>query len=265
MTSDFAAIRVDDAATFERMREFLAAAAPDLAPRLELYEDPEPLFDRFGVEKEIESALKNRVHLSSGGSVVIHQTEALVAIDVNTGKFVGSDALEETVFATNLEAVAEISRQIRLRDLGGILVVDFIDMEDPEHRREVVEQFEKELARDRARTRLLQISEFGLVEITRQRSRGNLEKTLTRPCPCCGGSGRVKTDLSVALDLRRQLLASGAIYSPGDTVRLRVRSSLARLLAEEEPDLLPEVESRLAIKLDLVEDDTLPPTEYEIL
>jgi ribonuclease G len=265
VTPDFAAIRVDDPVTFERISEFLAAAAPDLAPRVELYEGPEPLFERFGVEKEIESALKNRVHLSSGGSVVIHQTEALVAIDVNTGKFVGSDALEETVFATNLEAVAEIARQIRLRDLGGILVVDFIDMEDPEHRREVVERFEKELAKDRARTRLLQISEFGLVEITRQRSRGNLEKTLTRPCPCCGGSGRVKTDLSVALDLRRQLLAAAPLYTPGETVRLRVRSSLAKLLAEEEPDLLPEIESRLKVRLDLVEDDALLPTEYEIL
>jgi ribonuclease G len=265
VTPDFAAIRVDDPGTYERISEFLAPAAPDLASRLELYEGSEPLFERFGVEKEIESALKNRVHLSSGGSVVIHQTEALVAIDVNTGKFVGSDALEETVFTTNLEAVAEIARQIRLRDLGGILVVDFIDMEDPEHRREVVEQFEKELAKDRARTRLLQISEFGLVEITRQRSRGNLEKTLTRFCPCCGGSGRVKTDLSVALDLRRQLLASGALYTPGETVRLRVRSSLARLLAEEEPDLLPEIEGRLKVRFDLVEDDSLPPTEYEIL
>ncbi len=265
VTPDFAAIRVDDGNTFERISEFLASVAPDLAPRVELYEAPEPLFERFGVEREIESALEARVHLSSGGSVVIHQTEALVAIDVNTGKFVGSDALEETVFATNLEAVAEIARQMRLRDLGGILVVDLIDMEDPEHRREVVEQFEKELAKDRARTRLLQISEFGLVEITRQRSRGNLEKILTSPCPCCGGAGRVKTDLSVALDLRRRLLASAGLYTPGETVRLRVRSSLARLLAEEEPDLLPEIEGRLKVKFDLIEDDTLPPQDYETL
>jgi ribonuclease G len=183
VTSDFAAIRVDDAGTFEQVREFLAAAAPDLVPRVELYEDPEPLFERFGVEKEIESALKTRVHLPSGGSVVIHQTEALVAIDVNTGKFGGSDALEETVFAANLEAVVEIARQIRLRDLGGILVVDFHryggSRAPPRSGRTVREG----VARDRARTRLLQNSEFGLVEITRQRSRGNLEKTLTRPCP----------------------------------------------------------------------------------
>ena len=265
VTPDFAAILVDDPQVHGRITEFLSAAAPGLVPRVELDEGTEPLFSHLGIEAEIEDALKNRVALKSGGSVVIQQTEALVAIDVNTGKFVGSGALEDTVFATNLEAVGVIARQIRLRDLGGILVVDFIDMEDPEHRREVVEQFEKELAKDRARTRLLQISEFGLVEITRQRSRGNLEKTLTRFCPCCGGSGRVKTDLSVALDLRRQLLASGTLYTPGETVRLRVRSSLARLLAEEEPDLLPEIEGRLKVRFDLVEDDALPPTEYEIL
>jgi len=265
VTPDFAAIRVDSPEVRERILEFLAAVAPELAPRVELDEGPEPLFTRFGVEAEIENALKNRMHLKSGGSVVIQQTEALVAIDVNTGKFVGSGALEETVFATNLEAVGEIARQIRLRDLGGILVVDFIDMEDPAHRREVFERFEQELSRDRARTRLLQISEFGLVEVTRQRTRGNLERTLTRPCPCCAGSGRAKTDLSVALDLRRDLLATANLYAPGETLRLRVRSSLARLLADEETEILSEIEARLGVRLALVEDDTLPPTEYEIL
>ena len=192
VTPDFAAIRVDDPETRDRIAEFLSAVAPKLVPRVELYEEPEPLFERFGVEAEIGNALKNRVPLRSGGYLVINQTEALVAIDVNTGKFVGSGALEDTVFATNLEAVAEVARQIRLRDLGGILVVDFIDMEDPEHRQEVFESFDAELAKDRARTRVLQISEFGLVEITRQRTRGNLEKTLTAACPCCGG-GRART------------------------------------------------------------------------
>jgi ribonuclease G len=264
-TADLEAIRVDDADVHGRILEFLSAAAPELESRVVLEEGDEPLFGRYGVEAEIENALKNRVAMKSGGSVVIQQTEALVAIDVNTGRYVGSDALEETVFAANLEAVGEIARQIRLRDLGGILVVDFIDMEDPEHRREVFEAFEAELARDRARTRLLQISEFGLVEVTRQRTRGNLERTLTRPCPCCAGSGRVKTDLSVALDLRRSLLGATNLYSAGETVRLRVRSSLARLLAEEEPEILAEVETRLGIRLELIADDALPPNDYEIL
>jgi ribonuclease G len=265
VTPDFAAIRVDDPETRDRIVEFLSAVAPKLVPRVELYEGPEPLFERFGVETEIDNALKHRVPLRSGGSVVIHQTEALVAIDVNTGKFVGSGALEDTVFATNLEAVVEVARQIRLRDLGGILVVDFIDMEDSGHRQEVLERFEAELARDRARTRVLQISEFGLVELTRQRTRGNIERTLTEPCPGCGGTGRVKTDLSVALDLRRTLLAAGDLYSPGETIRIRVRSSLAEVLAVTEPDLLPEVENRLKVKLELVPDETLSPAEYEII
>ena len=265
VTSDFAALRVDDADTHGRIVEFLSAAAPALVPRVELDDARAPLFSRLGIEAEIDNAMKNRVALKSGGSVVIQQTEALVAIDVNTGKFVGSEALEETVFATNLEAVGEIARQIRLRDLGGILVVDFIDMEDPEHRREVFERFEKELTKDRARTRLLQISEFGLVEITRQRTRGNLERTLTRACPCCGGTGRVKTDLSVALDLRRDLLGAANLYAAGEIVRLRVRSSLAELLSEEETELIPEIENRLGVRLELVEDDSLPPTGYEIL
>jgi len=184
VTTDFETIRVDDEATAGRIREFLEAVAPKLAHRVEFWsperEGDRSLFDAFGVDAEIEKALKRHVELSSGGSIVIQQTEALVAIDVNTGKFVGKDALEDTVFATNMEAVPEIARQIRLRDLGGLLVIDFIDMTDPEHRRQVFESLEARLAADRARTRLLQVSEFGLIEVTRQRSRGNLEKTLDR-------------------------------------------------------------------------------------
>ncbi len=264
-TSDFAAIRVDDEQTSARLSEFLRSVAPSLGSLLEVHRRAEPLFEFFGVEAEIDNALKSRVLLPSGGSVVIHQTEALVAIDINTGKFVGKEGLEETVFATNLEAIPVVARQIRLRDLGGLLVVDFIDMEDPAHRREIFERFEAELAKDRARTRILQLSDFGLIEITRQRSRGNLEKTLTRPCPCCGGSGRVKTDLTVALDLWRELVKPPCLYVAGETVRVRVSPSLARLLREEEPTLLSDVQSRLEVKLELLSDETLPPAGYEIL
>jgi ribonuclease G len=254
-TDDVDAIRVDDAATLARMREFLEEAAPPLSRRLELYDREEPLFSRFGVETEIEDALKSRVALASGGSIVIHQTEALVAIDVNTGRFVGKDDLEETVFTANLEAAREVARQIRLRDLGGLLVVDFIDMEDPGHRQELFQTFEKELARDRARTRVLQISEFGLIEITRQRSRGNLERVLTRSCVECGGSGRIKTDLTVVLDLRRALLSPPILFSPGQTVRVRVRPGVARLLAEEDSRILEEVERTLNVRVELTQED----------
>jgi ribonuclease G len=263
-TTDVAAIRVDHEETYSRLSEFLKMTCPPLVPRLDLDRGADPVFEKLGIESEIESALQSHVPLPSGGSVVIHQTEALVAIDVNTGKFVGSDGLEETVHATNLEAVPEIARQIRLRDLGGLLVVDFIDMEDPAHRREIFERFEAELAKDRARTRVLPISDFGLIEITRQRSRGNLEKTLTRLCPACEGTGRVKTDLSLALDLRRELAQVFALYGPGETIRVRVRPSLA-LLAEGEPDLFSDITENTGVKLELVPDEALPVSAYEFI
>ena len=254
---DCQTIRVDDEATHGRVAELLESMAPSLSHRLELYDRPEPLFDFYGVEAEIENALRSRVSLASGGSLVIHQTEALVAIDVNTGRFVGKDALEETVFAVNLEAVPEVARQIRLRDLGGLLVVDFIDMEDPDHRRQLFERFEQELAKDRARTRVLQLSEFGLIEITRQRSRGNIERVLTRACPACAGSGRVKTDLTVALDLRRALLRPPRLFTTGETVRVRVPPGVGHLLAEEDSTMIAELEASLEIRIELLEDETL--------
>jgi ribonuclease G len=263
-TAGVAAIRVDEEPTRARLADFLKMVCPALVPRLELYDGTESLFEHFGLEREIESALQSHVLLPSGGSVVIHQTEALVAIDVNTGKFVGKDTLEETVHATNLEAIPEIARQIRLRDLGGLLVIDFIDMEDPEHRREIFEKFEVELARDRARTRILQISDFGLIEMTRQRSRGNLEKTLTRPCPDCEGTGRVKTDLSVAMDLRRELDRVLPLYGAGEVVRVRVRPSLA-LLAREEWELFSDLTEQTGVKLELVPDETLATASYELI
>jgi ribonuclease G len=263
VTTDFETLRVDDEATAARIRELLAAVAPSLAPRVEVWSaeshDGRSLFEAFGVDAEIEQALKRHVELPSGGSIVIQQTEALVAIDVNTGKFVGKDALEDTVFATNMEAVPEIARQIRLRDLGGLLVIDFIDMADPEHRRRVFEGLETLLAADRARTRLLHVSEFGLIEVTRQRSRGNLEKTLTRPCPCCSGRGRVLSELTLALELRREIIRTA--HAPGETVRVRVPPSLAKLLAEDEKGLLEDVQVDLEIEVD----EGLFPGEYRVL
>jgi ribonuclease G len=261
---DCDAVRVDDPAAYERMRELLEVVSPKLARRLELYTGAEPLFTRFGVDAEIENALRSRVPLPSGGSIVIHQTEALVAIDVNTGKFVGKEDLEETVFAANLEAAPEVARQIRLRDLGGLLVVDFIDMEDPEHRAALFARFEAEMARDRARTRMLPISEFGLIEITRQRSRGNLERVLTRPCPECAGGGRVKSDMTVALDLRRALIAPPVLFSAGALVRVRTRPGVARLLTEDDPRILEETESSLGIRIEIVPDESLDGEGYEI-
>ncbi|HKD11071.1 MAG TPA: Rne/Rng family ribonuclease [Thermoanaerobaculia bacterium] len=262
---DTDAIRVDDEATRTRLAEFLNVVAPSLLPRLALETGLEPLFSRFHIEEQIAEALGSHVPLASGGTVVIHQTEALVAIDVNTGKFLGKDELEETVYATNLEAIGEIARQIRLRDLGGLLVVDFIDMIEPDHRREVFERFQAELAKDRARTRVLQISDFGLIEITRQRSRGNLERILTHMCPECAGTGRVKTDLTVALDLRRELEKLVPLYGSGEAIRARVRPSVLRLVEEEEPGIYADFADRFGIRIELIADGDLPPSGFEIL
>ena len=263
-SDDFAAIRVDDAAAHARLAEFLGAVAPELVAAARALGGLEPLFEAAGVETEIENALRSRVSLPSGGSIVIHQTEALVAIDVNTGRFVGKKDLEDTVFATNLEAVPEVARQIRLRDLGGLIVVDFIDMEDPEHRRELFELFEAELARDRARTRMLPVSEFGLIEITRQRSRGNLERVLTQACPDCSGSGRIKTDATALLDLRRALLQPPVLFTAGETVRVRVRPAMAELIAGD-PTLLADAEERLRIRLELLPDETVGAAGFAIV
>lgn len=264
VSEDVAAIRVNDHEAFGRIVEFLNAVEPALVSRVKWHRKTATFFEEFGVEAEIEKAIRSKVWLKSGGYLVINPTEALVSIDVNTGKFVGKDNLEETVFAVNLEAAREIVRQIRLRDLGGILVVDFIDMEDEEHRRKLFEAFEAEMRKDRAKTKILQISEFGLVQITRKRSRASLERALTQPCPTCSGSGRIKSDFTLALEIRREILKLSGSLSPGDSVLVRLPAEVGRLLREEEKGLLEEIERDLEVSVVLREDEGLPPARYEI-
>jgi ribonuclease G len=264
VSEDVAAIRVNDHEAFGRIVEFLNAVEPPLVSRVKWHKNGASFFEEFGVETEIEKALRSKVWLKSGGYLVINPTEALVSIDVNTGKFVGKDNLEETVFAVNLEAAREIVRQIRLRDLGGILVVDFIDMEDEEHRRQLFEAFEAEMRKDRAKTKVLQISEFGLVQITRKRSRASLERSLTQPCPSCGGSGRIKNDLTLVLEIRREILKLSGSLTPGETVIVRVSPEVGKLLREDEKGLIEEIERDLEISVVLREDENLPPARYEI-
>ncbi|MGZ5434165.1 MAG: Rne/Rng family ribonuclease, partial [Thermoanaerobaculia bacterium] len=187
LSSEFKSVWVDSVDEYQRIVEFLDQIQPQLVPRVRLYRRDEPIFDEFGIEPEIAKALKSKVWLKSGGYIVINQTEALVAIDVNTGKYVGKKNLEETVFRTNLEAAKEIVRQIRLRDLGGIIVLDFIDMEEAPNRAKLFETLENEIKKDRSKTKILQISEFGLIEMTRKRVRQSLERSLTQACPYCSG------------------------------------------------------------------------------
>ena len=255
---------VDTEDTYERIVEFLDQVQPSLLGRVKLYSQDEPLFHRFGIEGQIEAALRSKVWLKSGGYIVINPTEALVAIDVNTGRFVGKTNLEDTVLETNLEAVEEIVRQIRLRDLGGIIVLDLIDMTEEEHRQRVFAALEAELRKDRAKTKMLAISEFGLVEITRKRSRTNLERLLTQPCPYCQGSGRIRSIETLCLNLRREVLAHPELAVEGELL-LRVHPDVARALQNEEREILAELERVLGAEILIQSDSTLHHERFDVV
>ena len=211
----------------------------------------------------IAKALKSKVWLKSGGYIVINQTEALVAIDVNTGKYVGKKNLEETVFKTNLEAAREIVRQIRLRDLGGIIVLDFIDMEDLANRAALFEALEIEIRKDRSKTKILQISEFGLIEMTRKRVRQSLERSLTQACPYCAGSGRIKSNTTVALEIWRELMKARDLHE-GQDVIVRVNPIVYGTLSAGDP-IFEEVERNLGIHLVFKPDDSLHHEQFDVM
>jgi len=263
-SADFSVLWVDGEETYTRIVEFLDQVQPPLVPRVKLDRGDRRLFDRFGIDKEIEAALKPKVWLKSGGYLVINPTEALVAIDVNTGRYVGTRNLEETALATNLEAVEEVVRQIRLRDLGGIIVLDLIDMTEKEHRERVFAALERELRKDRAKYKVLSISEFGLVEITRKRSRSNLERLLTQTCPYCEGSGRIPSLATICLSLRRAALRlAGTIGSK--ELLLRVHPDVARALQREERAVVEELERELGAAILIQGDAKLHHTGFDIL
>ena len=262
--SDFTTLFVDDDEEYQRIVEFLDQVQPSLVSKVKLYRKSTPLFEEYGVETEIENALKSKVWLKSGGYIVINQTEALVAIDVNTGKFVGKKRLEETVVKTNLEAVQEIVRQIRLRDLGGLLVVDFIDMEEEKNRQELVAALEAELRKDRSKNRMLPVSEFGLVEITRKRQRQSLERALTMPCPYCAGSGRTKSVPTIVLEIRREI-AKRIEEGEAHSLMLRVHPEVYRSLVGEERRLVEELEERIGMPIHVQSDEHLHHERFDIV
>jgi len=230
LTEDFQAIRIDNAQEYQRVLELIERIMPSLAPKVKLYSKPYPIFDEYGVQAEIDKALKSKVYLKSGGSIVINQTEALVAIDVNTGRFVGkktSGRLEDTIVKTNLEAVKEIVRQVRLRDLGGIIVLDLIDMEDKKNRQKVYQAVEQELRKDRSPSKALQVSDFGLVIITRKRVKQSLERVLTEPCPYCAGTGVIKSSSTICYEILNEVKKVGPDIN-GHRLLLRVNPDIAR-------------------------------------
>ena len=260
LTPEFKTVWVDSVEQYQRIVEFLDQIQPALVARVRLYRREEPIFDEFGIEAEIAKALNSKVWLKSGGYIVINQTEALVAIDVNTGKYVGKKNLEETVFRTNLEAAKEIVRQIRLRDLGGIIVLDFIDMEDLANRAALFEAFENEIKKDRSKTKILQISEFGLIEMTRKRVRQSLERSLTQPCPYCSGSGRIKSNTTISLEIWRELMKLRDLHE-GQDVIVRVNPVVYNSL----DPIFDEVERSLGIHLVFKPDDSLHHEQFDVV
>ncbi|HEY0591299.1 MAG TPA: Rne/Rng family ribonuclease [Thermoanaerobaculia bacterium] len=261
---DFKTVWVDTVDEYQRIVEFLDQIQPNLVQKVRLWRREEPIFDEFGIEPEIEKALKSKVWLKSGGYIVINQTEALVAIDVNTGKYVGKKNLEETVFRTNLEAIREIVRQIRVRDLGGIIVLDFIDMEVTENRQMVFAALEEEIRKDRSKTKILQISEFGLVEMTRKRVRQSLERSLTQACSYCGGSGRIKSNATVILAIWRQLMKLRDLQQEEELI-VRVNPEIYQAIQQEESSFFDEVETLHGIHLVFKPDETLHHEQFDLM
>ena len=254
---------IDDTEGFQRVVELLDRVQPDLTSKVKLYRRQVDLFDAFGIESELEQALQPKVWLRSGGSLVIEQTEALVAIDVNTGRYTGGADLEDTVFRINLEAAREVSRQLRLRNLGGIIVVDFIDMEEEPHREALLEELKRALARDRARTLTGEVGPFGLVQLTRKRTERSLERALTRPCPTCEGRGRVKSPETVCLEIRRALLREAA---QGEAVEFAVRAhpDVIQLLSGELRGVLADVREHHGLTIRTLEAPDFHPARFEV-
>jgi len=258
-TSDVDTIYIDEPAAYERAKEFLQLVMPRHVGRLQLYEGKEPLFHKYHLEEEMAKIHRRTVPLKDGGSIVIDQTEALVAIDVNSGSFRAEDSAEETAYQMNLLAAREIARQIRLRDLGGVIVNDFIDMRKEKHRRGVERALRDAVRRDRARTKILRTSPFGLIEMTRQRIRPSLKRSVYDDCPCCRGSGVVKTPESMAIEVVRLLLL--AAQHP-DVVRatISVASAVAEYLNNRKRRVLAQLEDEGQMHIEIVDaGDAVPP------
>ena len=264
VTDNFSAIWVDSESEYERVLRFLQRFQPSLIRRVKLYTKETPLFEQFGITEEINKALRSKVWLKSGGSIVINQTEALIAIDINTGKFVGKTArLEDTIVKTNLDAIPEIVRQIRLRDLGGIIIIDFIDMDERKNRNRVMAALEEELKNDRAPSKVLQFNDFGLVAITRKRVKQSLERTLSTTCNVCVGTGMVKSPVTVCNDIYVEMRKMQKHLDRGD-VMLRVNPEVVKQLKAPGTKWLQEMEEMIGKTILVKSDPSLHPEQFDI-
>ncbi|HUQ15695.1 MAG TPA: Rne/Rng family ribonuclease [Gemmatimonadales bacterium] len=258
------ALHVDSKELYNEIEQYLNQIDPELIGRVHLYAEPTPLFDKFDIESEIRDLFKARVELPTGGSLIIQPTEALVSIDVNTGRYTGKKDPEKTILRTNLEAAREIARQIRLRDIGGIIVCDFIDMETRSNREKVLQELRTHLGRDRARTKALAVSELGLVEMTRQRVRPSLWHSMTTDCPTCAASGRVFTPEVVSRRLERALKRAGHEHRERQ-LTVRLHPEVALYLLEEEPRLLQTLSKLTNLDLELRDDPMMRLDEFRLM
>ncbi|HWO42295.1 MAG TPA: Rne/Rng family ribonuclease [Candidatus Eisenbacteria bacterium] len=264
-TADTEQVVIDSAKDHRRMVDFARQFMPRVRSKIVLYSEKEPLFDRYGIEEKVQKALDRRVWLKSGGYIVIERTEALTAIDVNTGRFVGKRNQEETIVRTNLEAAQEIVRQLRLRNIGGIIIIDFIDMEKEANRKKVYEALKEALKKDKARTNILKISELGLIEMTRQRTRESLENQLLSPCPYCDGRGRIKSAVTVAYDVLRAIRKQQPALANGKNIIVRLHPDVANFLYDEKSNSLDTLEREINHKIIIKVSESLRHEQYEIL
>ena len=258
------AIRIDSGMQFELLQSFGNTFMPGTVAKLEHYRGERPIFDLFGIEEEIAKALARRVDLKSGGYLVIDQTEALTTIDVNTGGFVGARNFDDTIFKTNLEAAGAVARQLRLRNLGGIVIADFIDMTREDHQAAVLAELRKQLARDRTRTTVSGFTQLGLIEMTRKRTRESLAHMLCEPCPTCQGRGQVKTARSVCYDILREILREARQFSPKE-FRVVASAAVVEMLLDEESVHLAGLSEFVGRPISLSAEPTMNPEQYDIV
>ncbi|MCD9047048.1 MULTISPECIES: ribonuclease G [unclassified Luteimonas] len=272
MRRDVDKVRVDSRETYERVRAFAAQYMPaladgdggPLAERIEHYAGARPIFDLYGVEDEIQRALDKQVPLKSGGYLVIDQTEAMTTVDVNTGSFLGQRNLEETVYRTNLEAAQAVARQLRLRNLGGIIIIDFIDMVDPEHRRQVLRTLEKSLLRDHAKTTVYDFSPLGLVEMTRKRTVDSLERQLSETCQTCGGRGMLKTTETVTYEVFREIVRAVRQFESARLLVIASPKVVARI-TDEESTAVAELEEFLGKSIRFQADEQYLQEQFDVV
>lgn len=257
-------LTVNDSDLHHEIKSYLGQVSPELLDRVKMYSGDAPIFDHFEIEEEIRGAFRRRVELKSGGHVVIEHTEALVAIDVNTGRYTGKKDPAKTILRTNLDAAGEIARQLRLRDIGGIIVCDFIDMDDQESREKVLAEMKSYLGRDRARTKVFGISDLGLMELSRQRVRPSLVQMMTVPCPSCDGTGRVLAPETVVRRVERALRRARSMGEKR-AMTLRIHPEVALWLLEEEPEFLRHISRETGIDLDVRDDPLMGHDEYRLL